>query len=517
MFSSIKKIFSLISDNRKIQLPEKSAKTEKDECINISNLLTINKDNLKYRFSNSPDLIVRELKIAENPKSSAMIAYLAGMIKEEYVNNLILGKLTEKQQDNAYPSDSKEYSKYLLGVRNEDIHSEMGAAINSILNGKIVLFIDGIDEAMSIDLKSPPSRAIEEPPVETVMRGPREGFTESIATNIVLIRKKIKSTNLKIETLTLGRETKTDAAIAYISNIADDKIVNEVRKRINKVDIDFVLGNNYIKEFIEDEPRSSFPTVLSTEKPEMAAAKLLEGRVIILVDGTPLVASVPAIFLEFMLTSDDYYLKFQVGTYNRWIRYMAFIVSLTLPGVYVAITTFHQELIPTPLLTTFIKARSGIPYPALFECFMMLVVFEILREAGVRIPRTAGQAISIVGALVLGQAAVEAGLVSTPMVIVVATTAISAFAVPSIDMSVSIAFPRMIFLLLSGTLGLIGLTCGFVIFVMRLMSIRSFGIPYLWPIAPVISKGLPDLFMRRPFWDKNGSPKSLLRSIRRKT
>jgi spore germination protein KA len=517
MFNSIKRIFSLSDDNKAEQLPEENSNQELSEVFKVSSALVENKEYIMKSFSNSSDLIVRKLKITNNPRISALLVYIFGMVKESDVSEMIIEKLSHRQEDNTYPADSVEYSRYLLGIEDKDISSDMNKVINAILKGKVILLINGICEAISISIKNPPSRSIEEPQVETVMRGPREGFTESIATNIVLLRKKIKSTKLNVESFVLGKETQTDVAIVYLSNIADEKIVNEVRARINKIDIDFVLGSNYIKEFIEDAPSSSFPTIFSTERPEIAASKLLEGRVLIVVDGTPLVSSVPAIFLEFMLASDDFYLKFFVGTFNRWIRYISFIISLTLPAVYVAITTFHQELIPTALLTTFIKARSGVPYPALFECFMMLLVFEILREAGVRIPRTAGQAISIVGALVLGQAAVDAGLVSTPMVIVVATTSISAYAIPSVDMSFALTFPRMIFLMLGGTLGLIGLMCGLVIFAMRLMSIRSFGVPYMWPLAPLSSKSLPDLFIRYPFWIKNKTSKSLAKSIRRKS
>lgn len=517
IFNSIKRLFSLSDDNKTEQLPEENNKKELSEVFKVSRALIENKEYIMKSFKNSADLVVRKLKIANNSKISALLVYIDGMVKESDVSEIIIDKLSHIQDDNTYPADSLEYSRYLLGVEDRDIFSDMNKVIKAILKGKVILFINGICEAISISIKNPPSRAIEEPQVETVMRGPREGFTESMATNIVLLRKKIKSINFNVESFVLGKETQTDVAIVYLSNIADQKIVNEVRARINKIDIDFVLGTNYIKEFIEDAPSSSFPTIFSTERPEIAASKLLEGRVLILVEGTPLVSSVPAIFLEFMLTSDDFYLKFFVGTFNRWIRYISFIISLTLPAVYVAITTFHQELIPTALVTTFIKARSGIPYPTLFECFMMLLVYEILREAGVRIPRTAGQAISIVGALVLGQAAVDAGLVSTPMVIVVATTAISSYAVPSVDMSFALTFPRIIFLILGGTLGLIGLMCGLVIFTMRLMSIRSFGVPYLWPLAPLSSKSLPDLFIRYPFSVKNKISKSLAKSIRRKS
>ncbi|HEY8804292.1 MAG TPA: spore germination protein, partial [Clostridium sp.] len=254
--------------------------------------------------------------------------------------------------------------------------------------------------------------------------------------------------------------------------------------------------------YIEDEPASNFPTVYSTEKPDVIAGKLLEGRVAILTDGTPIVLTVPSFFIEFFLNNEDYYLKFIAATFNRWIRYVAFVIATILPGFYVAITTFHPELIPTALIVTLIKTRSGVPYPALVECLLMLSAFELLREAGVRMPRALGQAISVVGALVLGQAAVEAGLVSTSMVIVISLTALSSFALPSTDMSLALTYPRLIFVVIGGILGLVGLICGMIIMLLRLTSLRSYGVPYLSPLAPIQGKKLSDIFIRSPLWAK---------------
>ncbi|GIM27627.1 spore germination protein [Clostridium polyendosporum] len=502
MLDLIKTMFSLSDENSKKKTINETAKVPKDENIKISHILEENKQYIKNIFENCSDLIIRELKITNNPEFSAMLVYIDNMIQTNLIEQSIIEKLTKENQEKTYTPNSKDYSKYLLGIRDNDIYIDMDKIIDSILSGKLILFIDKVNEALVINVNNPPGRNIEEPEVESVIRGPREGFTESIATNKVLIRKKIKNTNLKMESMKIGRETKTDIAIAYLSNIANHDIVREVRKRLNKIDIDAVLGASYIKEYIEDDPTSGFPTIFSTEKPDVVAGKLLEGRIAIIIDGTPVVIIMPSLFIEFMITNEDFYLKFIPSTINRWIRYLSFIICLTLPGTYVAITTFHQEFIPTPLLVTFIKARSGVPYPALFECFLMLLAYEILREAGVRIPRAVGQAISVVGAVVLGQAAVEAGLASTPMVIVIAATAISSFAIPSTDMYTATTFPRFIFLLLGGTLGLLGVTSGAILLFIKLISMRSFGVPYMAPLAPVVTNELPDLFMRRPLWAK---------------
>lgn len=502
MISFLKSIFSPKNENNNEFSSSKNAAKPQYENTKVSHILENNKITIKNILNNFSDLIMREVKITNNPKFSAMLVYLNNMIETGLIEESIIEKLTSKREEYTYNPGTKEYSKYLFGIRDEDIHMDMGRVIDSILSGKLILFIDGLDEAMVIDINKPPARSIEEPQVETVIRGPREGFTESMTTNITLIRKKIKSTNLKMETIKIGRETRTDITIAYLSTIANPKIVNEVRERLNKIDIDSVIAANYIKEYIEDDPISTFPTVFSTERPDVVATKILEGRIAIIVDGTPLAITVPSLFIEFLITNEDYYLKFVQGTINRWIRYLSFILTITLPGIYLAITTFHQEVIPTALLITFMRARSKVPYSALLEAFLMLLMYEILREAGVRMPRAVGQAMSVVGALVLGQAAVEAGIVSTPMVIVVSTTAICSFSIPATDMYAAITAPRFIFMILGGTFGLLGLTCGIIILFMILISKRSFGVPYMAPLAPFISEEFPDLFIRRPIGAK---------------
>lgn len=514
----IKKLFSLRDENSNNDIADQNVKNFDYTNIKISHILEDNLKIIQYIFEGCSDLIIRKIKITNNPEYTAALIYFENMTQLNLMEETIIEKLTNYSRDSSYRPDKLEYCKYLLGIRDNDIYTYANDIANSILSGNAVLLIDGLDKAMVINSNNPPSRAVEEPNVESVVRGPREGFTESISTNIALIRKRIKTPHLKTETFIVGRQTKTKVTIAYISNIANEKTVKEVKERISRIDIDSVIGISYIKEYIEDAPLSGFPTVFSTERPDVAASKILDGRVAIITDGNPLVKTVPAVFMEFLNTNEDYYIKYIPATLNRWIRYLSFLLTLTLPGTFIAITTFHQELIPTPLLISFIKSRSDLPYSALLECIMMLIAYEILREAGVRMPRAVGQAISVVGALVLGQAAVEAGLVSTPMVIVIATTAISSFAVPNTDMYEAIRLPRFIFILLGGFLGLLGLICGFTILIIELISIRSFGVPYMEPIAPAIKGEFWDTLVRRPIWTKFTRPWFITgrRSIRRK-
>ncbi|MHC1683842.1 MAG: spore germination protein [Clostridiaceae bacterium] len=505
MFDFIKNILSLSennnnNNNNNNQSDNNSSQTPKKQKIKVSPILEKNKESIKTIFSNCSDIIIRDLKITNNPAYSAMIVYVNNMIESSVVEETILKKLSNTYQEPSFKPNSKEYSKYLLGIRDEDIFHDIENIMNAILSGKLALFIDGVNEAMTLSVTKPPGRGIEEPQVESVIRGPREGFTESISTNMVLLRKRLKSQNLKMETIIIGRETRTDVGIVYMSNIANKKIVDEVKERLKKVDIDAVLAANYLKEYIEDSPLLGFPTTFSTERPDVVTAHILEGRVAVFVDGTPLVFCVPAIFFEFFETSEDFYLAFVPATINHLLRYICFFLTLTLPSMYIAIIAFHQELIPTSLLVTIVKSRSGVPYSSLLECTLMLLAFEMLREAGTRMPKAVGQAISVVGALVLGQAAVEAGLVSTPMVIVVSITAVSSYAIPHTDMVYALTFPRFILLLIAGFLGLFGVTCGLIILFLMLISIRSYGVPYMAPLAPFIKASFPNILARLPIW-----------------
>ncbi|MEL7597521.1 MAG: spore germination protein, partial [Clostridiaceae bacterium] len=320
MLSFLKSTFSLKDENSDKLNSSKNIPIPKNENTKVSHTLENNKVTIKNILDNFSDLIIREVKITNNPKFGAMLVYLNNMIEINLIEESIIEKLTSKSEEYTYHPGTIEYSKYLFGIRDEDIHMDMNEVIDSILGGKLILFIDGVDKATVINVSKPPARCIEEPQVETVIRGPREGFTETISINVNLIRKKIKSINLKTESFKMGRETRTDITVVYLSTIANPKIINEVRERLSKIDIDSVIAANYIKEYIEDEPLSIFPTIFSTERPDVAAAKILEGRVAIIVDGTPLVITVPSLFVEFLMSNEDYYLKFIPATINRWIR-----------------------------------------------------------------------------------------------------------------------------------------------------------------------------------------------------
>lgn len=466
-----------------------------------------NENTIRQIFDKCFDLIIREINITNNKNYPCRIIYFANMIDKQIVEENIMKKLTDSPSECSPDPRNIEYAQGVLGIGDDDTHEDMDKIENAILEGNAIIFIHGINKALTTRVIEPPSRGVSEPVSEKVVRGPREGFVELLPINLTLIRRKIKSANLKMELVKVGRETRTDTVICYMSNIADGKIVQEVRKRVNEIDIDSVLDSNYIAEYIQDDSLSLVPTIFRTEKPDVIAGKILEGRIAILVDGTPIALTVPSVFPEFMMTSEDYYESFILATVLRWLRYLALYMSITLPGVYVSLVTFHSELLPSQLMITVARSREKVPFNAFVEAFLMILTFTILQEADTRIPKTMGQAVSVVGALVLGEAAVSAGIVSPPMVIIAAFSGIASLAIPSPEMQFSLIYLRFIVLMASAIFGLFGVTCVLLAIFMYLVSLRSFGVPYMTPVSPIDSNDLKDVFIRAPLWKMRRIPK----------
>jgi spore germination protein KA len=485
-----------------------SSEPVKKQSIAPSKDLLRNKKFLQNIFNNCADITTREIAIIGDTNYRAICIYVANMIPQEVLENTI-NKLTIAAPNYQHIANIDEYCKITLGIDDRDTKRDLNKIVEHIIEGSLVIFINGHDKAYICDLKQPPARAVEQPVTENVIRGPREGFTESHATNICLVRKKISSPNLKVETFKIGRQTKTNVSMLYMSNIVNKNIVEEVRNRLNKIEIDSIVGASYIEEYIEDNPFSIFPTVFRTEKPDVAAGKLLEGRVLLIVDSIPVSLTVPTIFGEFFMAPDDYYLRFYVATLARWIRFAAFSLSIALPAAFVSLVTYHHELLPTPLVISVIRSRANIPFPPMVEALFMLITYLILQEADVRMPKTMGQAVSVVGGLVLGQAAISAGIVSAHMIIVVAFSAVAALAIPTNELQMPIAYIRFGLLVLSGLGGMVGLTCGLILIIMHLLSLRSFGTPYFAPIGPLKPKELIDALIRAPLWSMKKRPKTI--------
>ncbi|SDD39160.1 spore germination protein KA [Paenibacillus sp. UNCCL117] len=451
---------------------------------------------------NSPDIIIREFALTQDKPVQAAIIYTDGLANVSDVMEALLIDMKEAwactQQDTSRLPELLIQSILKIGEAVEIYdYSEL---FQAVLSGDTVVVVDGYAQAIAASTREWKERGISEPSSQTVIRGPRDGFTETLRTNTALVRRKIKDPYLWLDMFQIGRVTKTDVALMYIKGIANEKVVNEARERLQRICIDAILESGYIEEFIQDETFSPFPTVYNTERPDVVAAGLVEGRVAILVDGTPFVLLAPALFTHFIQSAEDYYQRADISTLIRILRYIALFISMLAPAAYIAVTTFHQEMIPTSLLIGLMAQREGIPFPAFIEAVLMELTFEILREAGVRMPRAIGQAVSIVGALVIGQAAVDAGLVGPAMVIIVSITAISNFVIPSFSMGISLRMIRFALMLLAASFGLFGILVGLIAMVLHLCSLRSFGIPYMAPFAPHIQEDQKDNIFRLPHW-----------------
>ncbi|PKM73000.1 MAG: spore germination protein [Firmicutes bacterium HGW-Firmicutes-16] len=486
---------------------KESPEAPKESSDELSEDLEANIQLIQGIIVESNDLNIRRFVIGKKVK--AAIIYIDGLVDKTLVNETILKPLMYHSEMDSPPEtvDIDYVESELLFVGGIDSKQKVNEAVNKILSGDTVFLMDGAAKALIIALRGWKMRGIEEPETEATVRGPREGFTETLRINTSMIRRKIKNPNLKFETLTVGDRTKTDVCIAYITDLAKPELIEEVKRRLNKIKTEAVLESGYIEQYIEDAPYSIFATVGNSEKPDKVAAKLLDGRVAIIIDGTPFVLTVPCVFIESFQSPEDYYSRFAFTSALRMIRFTAFFISILAPAIYVALSTFHQELIPTQLILSMAAAHEGVPFPSLVEATIMLLFFEILREAGVRLPRPIGQAVSIVGALVIGEAAVTAGLIGAPMVIVIAVTAVSSFTIPAqLDSGTII---RIVLLILAGFLGGFGIAIGMFALLIHMVNLESFGTPYLMPIAPFDKSGLKDSFIRAPLWTMLKRPKGM--------
>ncbi|WP_232229073.1 spore germination protein [Paenibacillus zanthoxyli] len=470
----------------------------------ISGKITQDIQLLKAIFDRSIDIVFREFQLGD--VQTAMLIFLDGMVNTIIIDSDIMRPLLEYgetmlQKSRLSPNGLESLlQNQVITAAQVSSGERIQEVVDHVLSGDTVLLIDGVNKALFISAKGWGKRAVEEPATEAVIRGSREGFTEHLLTNITLIRRRLRTPKLKIEGLQLGQLSKTDVAIAYLEGIADDAIVEEVRKRVNRIDIDAILESGYVEELIEDNSFSIFPQVNYTERPDKIVANLLEGKVAILVDNTPFALIVPVTFFEMMQASEDYYQRYVISTLIRLLRYLFLIIALLLPSLYIALLTFHQEMLPTSLLLSAAASREAVPFPALVEALLMEISFEALREAGVRLPRPVGQAVSIVGALVIGEASVSAGIVSAPMVIIVSITGIASFIIPSYSQAITIRLLRFPMMFLAGSLGLYGVLLGVLFILIHMTRLRSFGVPYLSPIAPLHISDLKDVLVRVPWW-----------------
>ncbi len=478
----------------------------------LSKDLSENVDILKQLLGNSDDIIFRDFTIGNANELKAVLILVDGLVDKESLQLNVMTPLMLWAKKIAAPAVTtpeairallSEHFLSFLELKEENNYPKV---IDAILGADAVLIIDGLDIAFILGAKKWEHRSISEPSNENLIRGPREGFNELMKSSVALVRRRIKDPKLTVKFVTVGQRSKTECAVLYLEDVANPVLVNEVRRRLELIDYDGILDSGFIEQFIQDSPYSPFPQIQYTERPDRVAAAILEGRIAIISDGSPNALLAPATLSNFLPSPEDYYESWILSTALRIVRTFGILNSILLPSLYIAFVNFHQEVIPTKLALAMAGARSGVPFTALVEAFLMELTFELLREAGIRLPNPIASTIGIVGGIIIGQAAVSAGLVSPIMVIVVALTAIGSFAIPSFNVALSIRILRFPLMALAGMFGLYGLTAGVILIVLHIVTLKSFGVPYLSPVAPQTLSGLTDTIVRAPIWKRQRRP-----------
>lgn len=460
---------------------------------------------LKGRLGGSGDIIFHEFVMGIDEIKAALV-YTDGLIDRTVVTQDILRSLEidipflEADSNNKILVNDVLIRLKKKGIQSGEIKQEnqFDVLTEAILSGGVVLLFADSVKALIISAPGWPARGVEEPNTESLIRGPRDGFTETLRMNTAILRRRIKDAGFRIESAKLGKRTKTNIAICYIYDIVNRDVLDELRKRLEKIDIDAILESGQVEQLIEDNHLSPFPQVQYTERPDKAAAAILEGRVTILVDTTPFALIVPATFAQFFQSPEDYYERWIIGSLTRFIRFAASYIAVFVPGLYVAAVAYHPGLIPIKLGLAIAASREGVPFPAIVEALLMEAAFEFLREAGARLPRSIGQTVGIVGGLVIGDAAVRANITSPIMVIVVAITAIASFGIPSYNLGIGFRMLRFPTMFLAAVLGLYGVVLAFILINIHMVAMKSFGINYLAPFVPYRINDWKDLIIRVP-------------------
>lgn len=455
---------------------------------------------IKNKLSNSSDVKSREF-IIKNKK--VVLIFLKSAIDTKLFVEGIVSKFVNYQGENISLKKIKENVVCIDQV--EDLKND-NEILEKVLTGKVCILIEDELKSLAVDIQKYPQRPPSEPPTSAVIQGPREGFTEHIDSNISLLRKRLPSKNFKIHDLTVGKYTKTKIKVVYLNSIADKNVVNKVIKKIKNINIDGVIDSYYILEFLQERPRSLFKQVNSSEKPDVVCSKILEGRVAILVDGSPIVLTLPFVFLEDLQSGNDYYSNHYYASLVRVIRALGILVASVVPGVFVSLRLYHYKVIPIKFLITIADSTQGLPFTPLIEIVFILILFQLLYEVSLRLPRYLGLATSIVGALILGDTGVKAGLISPPGVMIVAMSFICMYTVP--DQSAQLSVMRVIFIVLGGTLGLLGIVGGMIYFVNYLNNLTMYTAPQLAPFSPSINSDMKDGITKKSLVDMKLRPKS---------
>lgn len=468
------------------------------------------------------DIILRKVRLWTEPEVEVAVFYVEGLVDRTTVNLailqplMLLSRVVRPEIRGSSPEELLAFlSAQLIPASPVTKVSTIDELIDHVSTGETGILVDGVAQALTVETKTWEHRGITEPSTEAVIRGPREGFNEILRSNTALIRRRIRSPLLRLDPVKVGRLSQTDIVVAWVKGITSPQLVAEVKRRLAGIKTDWVPDSGYIEQYLEDFPFSPFPQFQYTERPDRLAAGILEGRVGILVDGSPLALLIPGGLSNYIVTAEDYYERFPYGSLLRLLRLAAAILALTLPALYIAVVSFHQELVPTTLVLAFAASREPVPFPVLLEGLLMMGGLELTREAGLRLPAPIGQTVGIVAALLLGQASVQAGLASPIMVIVVAVTGLASFIVPHYASGLPLRWLGFGLMILGGTLGLFGVIAGLMAILLHLAGLTTLGIPYLEPVWRPRS-ALRDLLIRMPLWTINRRPMYLHpRKVRR--
>ncbi|WP_096187093.1 spore germination protein [Evansella halocellulosilytica] len=468
--------------------------------MTLSSDLKTTIESLQKIIGESSDIVQYDFIIGKS--IPAALFYIDGLTNSDALEEYVLKPL---QHFFSHDIDSIQGQTFVNKLLQEvshftelEIHETFDEAVLPFMSGDALLVVQGIDQIIIVGTRQFNERGIEEPESEIVVRGPRDGFNETLQTNVILIRRRIRDPNLTVQFGQLGRRSKTDFALIYMKGIAEEKLVEEVRYRLACINIDHVPESGTVEQLIEDNVISPFPQILQTERPDKSASALQNGQVIILVDGTPFSLITPITFEQLFKSSEDYYDRWQIGTLIRILRYIGAFIALFLPAIYISMVSYHQGMIPTTMALSIAAGREGVPFPSYIEALLMEFTLEMLREAGIRLPRPVGSTIGIVGGLVIGDAAVRAGIVNPIMVIVVGLTAIASFTIPAYNVSIAIRMLRFLLMLFAALFGLFGVIVGYIMINIHLVGLRSFGRYYTSPFAPYRIFDLIDTIIRLP-------------------
>jgi spore germination protein len=480
----------------------------KNQSHDFNNVLTdslaFNLKTINDCIGHSPDVVIRQFRIG-NREQKAAVVYVDGLADKSAVNEHIMkplmlevAKIDRTEQFPASRTPINIIKDAIITNCQAREALDLDDCILEVLSGNTALLVDGCNKVLILGTPGWEARSIEEPVTESVVRGPRDGFVETLRNNIVLLRRRIRDPNFTMIKYKVGRRSKKDLVVTYIKGLTNQGLVDEVKRRIERIDIDDVQESGYVEQLIQDSFLSPFPQVQNTERPDKVVSALMEGRVAILLDGTPFALIVPVTFPILMQAPEDYYERWAFASVVRLLRYVLIFISLFLPSIYIALVSYNQGLIPTKLAISIAASREGVPFPSFIEAFIMELTIEILREAGIRLPRPVGQAVGIVGGLVIGEAAVQARIVSPIMVIVVALTAISSFATPQYSFGIAFRYLRFVIMSLAAVLGLYGVVLAYIMITVHFVKLKSFGVNYAAPYVPYKPGDWKDFLIRMP-------------------